>query len=148
MIRLIILERIVKSAILVALAIGLIVLGRTGVLYGLAVDGERELLLAADANLVTRLIDRALVYVGFYKHQTTLAIVVAAYAVIELTEGIGLAMRRRWAEYLIVFATGLLIPYEAWEVTHKVTLFRVGSLVLNIAIVAYLAYRKRLFVNV
>ena len=148
LIRLIILERIVKSTILVALAIGLLVLGRTGVLYGWAVDAERELLLAADANLVTRLIDRAFVFVGFYKHQTTLALVVIAYAVIELTEGIGLAMRRRWAEYLIVFATGLLIPYEAWEVAHRVTLFRVGSLALNIAIVAYLAYRKRLFVNV
>jgi uncharacterized membrane protein (DUF2068 family) len=124
------------------------VLGRTGILFSWALEGERELLLATDANLVTRLIDQALVYLGFYKHQTTLALVIIGYALIELTEGIGLAMRRRWAEYLIVFATGLLIPYEAWEVVHKVTLLRVAGLALNIAIVAYLAYRKRLFIDV
>ena len=70
-----------------------------------------------------------------------------AYALVEGTEGIGLAMRRRWAEYLIVVATGLLIPYEVWEVIHKVTIFRVGGLLLNVAIVVYLAYRKRLFVG-
>jgi len=46
-----------------------------------------------------------------------------------------------------VFATGLLIPYEVWEVVNKVTLFRVGGLALNIAVVAYLAYKKRLFVD-
>ena len=123
-------------------------LGRTGILFSWALEGERELLLATDANLVTRLIDQALVYLGFYKHQTTLALVIIGYALIELTEGIGLAMRRRWAEYLIVFATGLLIPYEAWEVVHKGTLLRVAGLALNIAIVAYLAYRKRLFIDV
>jgi uncharacterized membrane protein (DUF2068 family) len=57
-------------------------------------------------------------------------------------------MRRRWAEYLTVFATGILIPYEAYEVVRHITLFKVGALLLNIAVVAYLAYRKRLFVGV
>lgn len=122
-------------------------LGRTGILYQWAVDANRELLLAADANFIFRLIDRLLVFLGFYQHQTTLGLVLIAYALIEGAEGVGLAMRRRWAEYLIVFATGLLIPYEVWEVVHKVTLFRVGGLALNVAIVAYLAYRKRLFVD-
>ena len=57
-------------------------------------------------------------------------------------------MRRRWAEYLTVIATGALIPFEAYEVVHKVTLFRVGALLLNLAVVGYLAYRKRLFVGI
>ena len=121
---------------------------RTGLLYRWAVDANRELLLAADTNLLVRLLDRLLVYIGFYQHQTTLALVVIAYAMVEGVEGIGLAMRRRWAEYLIVLATGFLIPYEVWEVVHKVTLFRVGGLVLNVAVVVYLAWRKRLFVGV
>ena len=67
---------------------------------------------------------------------------------VEGTEGVGLAMRRRWAEYLTVIATGLLIPYEAYEVIHKVTLFKIGALLLNVAVVGYLAYRKRLFVGI
>jgi len=42
----------------------------------------------------------------------------------------------------------VLIPFEAYEVVHKVTLFRVGALLLNLAVVGYLAYRKRLFVGI
>ena len=136
-----------KSTILIGLALSLIVLGRTGVLYQWAIDANQDLLLAADANFVFRLIDRFLVYIGFYQHQTILGLVLIAYALVEGAEGVGLAMRRRWAEYLIVFASGLLIPYEVWEVVHKVTLFRVGGLALNIAVVAYLAYKKRLFID-
>jgi uncharacterized membrane protein (DUF2068 family) len=34
-----------------------------------------------------------------------------------------------------------------WEVVHRVTLFRTGALAVNVAIVVYLAYRKRLFVD-
>ena len=112
-------------------------------IYEYILDGP-----TADATFIGRLIDRLLVYVGFFQHQTTIALVVIAYAAVEGTEGIGLALRRRWAEYLIVVATGLFIPYEVWEVVHKVTLFRVGGLLLNVAIVVYLAYRKRLFVGV
>lgn len=122
-------------------------LGRTHILYQWAVAANRELLLAADANLIARLFDQLLVYLGFFQHQTTLGLALIAYALVEGAEGVGLAMRRRWAEYLIVFGSGLLIPYEVWEVFHKVTLFRVGGLTLNIAIVAYLAYKKRLFVD-
>jgi uncharacterized membrane protein (DUF2068 family) len=76
------------------------------------------------------------------------AIAAIAYALLEGTEGVGLAMRRRWAEYLTVIATGILIPYEAYEVIHHATLFKVGALLLNLAVVGYLAYRKRLFVGI
>ena len=71
-----------------------------------------------------------------------------AYALVEGTEGVGLAMRRRWAEYLTVIATSVLIPYEAYEVIHHATLFKIGALLVNLAVVGYLAYRKRLFVGI
>jgi uncharacterized membrane protein (DUF2068 family) len=148
LIRLIVVERIVKSTLLILAAISLIVLGRTGVLYSWAIDARRDLLLAADANLIFRLLDQLLVWVGFYRHQTTLALAIIFYALVEGTEGIGLALRRRWAEYLIVIATGFLIPYEVYEVVNRVTLLRVGGLALNVLIVVYLAWRKRLFVGI
>jgi len=91
---------------------------------------------------------RLLAYVGSFNHITILAVSAIAYAALEGTEGVGLAMRRRWAEYLTVIATGILIPYEAYEVVHRVTLFKVGALLLNLAVVGYLAYRKRLFVGI
>src|SRR5207245_2852818 len=71
-----------------------------------------------------------------------------AFIKVLIVEGVGLAMRRRWAEYLTVIATGILIPYEAYEVVKHVTLFKVGALLLSLAVVGYLAYRKRLFVGI
>jgi len=134
--------------LLIAAAIGILVLGRTGVLYGWAVDSRQDLLLAADANLLYRLLNQVLVWIGFYQHTTVLAVAVIFYALVEGTEGVGLAMRRRWAEYLIVIATGFLIPYEIYEVVNRVTLLRVGGLALNVVVVVYLAWRKRLFVGI
>ena len=68
-----------------------------------------------------------------------------AYAVVELVEGIGLWHERRWAEYLTVVATAGLLPFEIVEVARRVTVIRVGAIVVNLLIVAWLVYRKRLF---
>lgn len=147
-IKVIIVERIIKSTVLVALAIGLIFAGRTGLLTQWADYAQDQLNLSATDSLFEQILFRLLAYVGNFPHVTTLAIVAIAYALLEGTEGVGLAMRRRWAEYLTVIATGILIPYEAYEVIHHATLFKVGALLLNVAVVGYLAWRKRLFVGV
>ena len=68
-----------------------------------------------------------------------------AYAVLELVEAIGLWHERRWAEYLTVIATAGLMPFEIIELTRRVTVFRVGALVVNLLIVVWLLFRKRLF---
>jgi uncharacterized membrane protein (DUF2068 family) len=127
-IKVIIVERIVKSIVLIALAIGLLVAGRSGLLTYWADFAQDQLNLAAGHSLIVNLLLKVVVYVGNFSHTTLLAIGAIIYALLEGTEGVGLAMRRRWAEYLTVVATGLLIPYEAYEVVHKVTLFKVGAL--------------------
>ena len=147
-IKVIIVERIVKSIVLIALAIGLLFAGRSGLLTQWAAYAQDQLNLSAGHNLIVQLLFRVLAYIGNFTHITALAIGAIAYAILEGTEGVGLAMRRRWAEYLTVIATGILIPYEAYEVIHRATLFKVGALLLNIAVVGYLAYRKRLFVGI
>jgi len=147
-IKVIIVERIVKALVLVAAAVGLLVAGRTGALTNWAEYAQDQLNLQAGDSFIVQLLLKLVVYVGTFSHTTVLAIAAIVYALLEGTEGVGLAMRRRWAEYLTVIATGLLIPYEAYEVIHKVTLFKVGALLLNVAVVGYLAYRKRLFVGI
>ncbi|HEY8816707.1 MAG TPA: DUF2127 domain-containing protein [Candidatus Dormibacteraeota bacterium] len=147
-IKIIIVERIVKALVLIALAIGLLFAGRNGLLTAWADYAQDQLNLAAGHSLIVNLLLKVLVYIGNFSHTTLLAMGAIVYALLEGTEGVGLAMRRRWAEYLTVVATGLLIPYEAYEVIHKITFFKVGALLLNVAVVAYLAYRKRLFVGV
>jgi uncharacterized membrane protein (DUF2068 family) len=147
-IKVIIVERIVKAIVLIALAIGLLVAGEKGVLATWANYAQEELNLEAGHGVIIQLLLRVLLLIGTFNHVTILAIGAIVYALLEGTEGVGLAMRRRWAEYLTVVATGLLIPYEAYEVIHHVTVFKVGALLLNLAVVGYLAYRKRLFVGI
>jgi uncharacterized membrane protein (DUF2068 family) len=147
-IKVIIVERIVKSTVLTVLAIGLIVAGNKGWLDSWADYAENQLNLDVGRGIIMQLLFRALVFIGGFNHVTLLALSAIAYAALEATEGVGLAMRRRWAEYLTVIATGILIPYEAYEVIRHPTLFKVGALALNLAVVGYLAYRKRLFVGI
>jgi uncharacterized membrane protein (DUF2068 family) len=147
-IKVIIVERIVKSVVLVALAIGLLVAGHNGMLDRWADYAENQLNLNVGQGIITQLLLRALAFVGNFTHINVLALSAIAYAALEGTEGVGLAMRRRWAEYLTVIATGILIPYEFYEVVTHPSLFKVGALLLNLAVVGYLGYRKRLFVGI
>jgi uncharacterized membrane protein (DUF2068 family) len=65
------------------------------------------------------------------------------YAALFVAEGIGLWRGKRWAEYLTVFATGVLIPFEVYELARGVSPYKALALVANVAGVAYLVYRLR-----
>jgi uncharacterized membrane protein (DUF2068 family) len=76
-----------------------------------------------------------------------ISIAVFLYGVLDLVEAYGLHKRRRWAEYLTVFATALFIPFEIYEVLEKLTLIRGGALILNVVVVIFLIRHKELFPN-
>ncbi len=76
---------------------------------------------------------------------TYLAVGLAAYALIELVEGVGLWLGKRWGEYFAMVATSVFLPYEAYELTVKITWLRVAALVINLLLVIYLVWTKRLF---
>jgi uncharacterized membrane protein (DUF2068 family) len=63
------------------------------------------------------------------------------YAALFMTEGVGLWLEKRWAEYLTVVATISFIPFEVWEIVKRVTVLRVAIVIANIAIVIYLLWR-------
>jgi uncharacterized membrane protein (DUF2068 family) len=69
----------------------------------------------------------------------------AVLAVLEGAEAVGLWFQMRWAEYLAVIVTAALIPLEVYELTAYVSWFKVMALLVNLAIVAYLLFAKRLF---
>jgi uncharacterized membrane protein (DUF2068 family) len=78
------------------------------------------------------------------KHEEAVFGVIAlAYAALEGAEAYGLWRRRRWGEWLTVIATSLLIVPEAWELTKSITALKLGGLVVNVLIVAYLLWRLR-----
>ncbi len=67
------------------------------------------------------------------------------YAVVEGVEAVGLWRERRWAEYLTAAATVGFLPFEIIELSKRVTAFRIGALALNLAVLAWLVWNKRLF---
>ena len=76
---------------------------------------------------------------------TVLLVTAIVYAAIESIEAVGLWRERRWAEYLTVVATAGFLPFEIRELAARVTVLRVGALVVNLAILVYLVWTKRLF---
>jgi uncharacterized membrane protein (DUF2068 family) len=62
-----------------------------------------------------------------------------------LVESYGLHKRQLWAEWMTVVGTGLMIPYELYEIFKHVTTLKVVVLVINSLIVYYLARHKELF---
>jgi uncharacterized membrane protein (DUF2068 family) len=74
----------------------------------------------------------------------TLALI--AYAVLELVEGIGLWLLKRWGEYFAVIATSVFLPLEVYDLVSKgITTTRVLAFAINVAAVIYLLISKRLF---
>jgi uncharacterized membrane protein (DUF2068 family) len=65
------------------------------------------------------------------------------YASLFLTEGTGLLLRKRWAEYLTIITTGGLIPLEVYEISRHITATNVAVLAINVVIVVYLVIRVR-----
>lgn len=68
--------------------------------------------------------------------------VTLGYTAVVLAEGVGLWMRRAWAEWFTVLATASLIPFELWELIVRPADRKLEVLVtvlLNGAVVWYLA---------
>jgi uncharacterized membrane protein (DUF2068 family) len=68
-----------------------------------------------------------------------------AYGLLEATEAVGLWFGKRWAEYLTFLATSILLPLEIYEIVHGGTVLKVVGFIINLAVVVYLLYAKRLF---
>jgi uncharacterized membrane protein (DUF2068 family) len=83
---------------------------------------------------------------GVHRHTLILLLVTAtAYALVEGTEAVGLWRQRRWAEYLTAIATAGFLPFELHELAKRVSVGRVLALVVNVAVLVYLLWAKRLF---
>ncbi len=81
-----------------------------------------------------------------HRHTLIVLLVTATiYAVLEGVEAFGLWRQRRWAEYLTALATAGFLPLELHELAQRVSVGRVLALVVNLAVLAYLLWAKRLF---
>jgi uncharacterized membrane protein (DUF2068 family) len=65
------------------------------------------------------------------------------YSALFLTEGVGLFLQKRWAEWLSVFATASFIPLEVFELCKHFSAVKTILVIANVAIVAFLIHRLR-----
>jgi uncharacterized membrane protein (DUF2068 family) len=70
---------------------------------------------------------------------------VAAYALLEGIESVGLWFAKRWAEYLTFVATIIFIPYEVDELAKGISALKLVTFAINVTIAVYLVWAKRLF---
>lgn len=76
-------------------------------------------------------------------HEVGLGLI--GYGLLEGVEAIGLWLTKRWAEYLTFLATAILLPLEIYEIVNRRSALKIVGFVINLAVVIYLLYAKRLF---
>lgn len=64
---------------------------------------------------------------------------IAVYAAFRFAEAYGLWRERTWAEWLALISGAVYLPVEIYEIIQKVTWVRVAILVVNLAIVCFMA---------
>lgn len=74
-----------------------------------------------------------------------IALGAAGYAALCLLEAVGLWLMKRWGEYVAAVGTSAFLPFEIHEVALEVTFLRVLALAVNVFLVVYLVWTKRLF---
>ncbi|HEV2327135.1 MAG TPA: DUF2127 domain-containing protein [Terracidiphilus sp.] len=65
--------------------------------------------------------------------------VALSYAGVSFAEGIGLYLEKAWGEYLTLAITISFLPWEIFEIAHRITWFRFSLLLINVLVLFYLA---------
>ena len=138
--------------------IGLLKIGKALLLlattYGLyrllnpqLVEHLQDWLVTLTDRFERRLLQRALDWLSSLGNARIggILVVTGLYTSVLLTEGIGLCLRKIWAEWLTVTVTASLIPFELWQLAFgRHNPFAVlGATALNVVIVGYLARQLR-----
>jgi uncharacterized membrane protein (DUF2068 family) len=138
LIRLVAVFKLVKAAALIIVGIGILKLIHT--------DVARQL----DRWMAMLGLDPGSRYVSYAIQKVTsaspekikeLGIVSFVYAALFLTEGVGLWLMKRWAEWFTIAITSSLVPVEVYEIYRHPTAIKTLVLAINIAVVGYLLIR-------
>lgn len=129
--------KFVKGCLLLAVAIGLLRLLHhdvaktlTRIANALRVDPNNRYLLdlLAKAQLVSD------------KNIGVASGLTFVYSGLFFVEGIGLYLEKVWAEFLTIIITSAFIPLEIFEIARHANIWKIATLLINIAIVGYLVW--------
>lgn len=138
-IRLIALFKLIKALILIAIGVGALSMshhhdGLLGTwIHALVFDPHGKLFHQA-VEKISGLDTRQL---------EGIAIGSLVYAAVFVVEGVGLMLRRGWAEVLTTVITVSFIPLEIYELIEHESWIKIGVVVINALIVVYLVRRLR-----
>ncbi len=135
----------VQALLFVAVGIGALRLLHQDV--GDVLDNLREALhFSPESRLVNFILDKASLIDDPMLRR--IGAVAFSYAALSFAEGIGLYLEKAWGEFLTLIITASFLPWEIFEVFHRLTWVRVGLLVINTLVLLYLlklvASRKKL----
>lgn len=133
--RLVALYKLLKAALSLGVGLGALRLLHPGV------ASQLEAWLDAIAPHLNRtLVQRLIAAVGSLTPGRLEVIAAAAFVYVALftVEGVGLWRARRWAGYLTILTTLLLVPLEVYALTRKLSITRMVALGSNLVAVGYL----------
>ena len=135
--KLIAIFKIAKGVLLFALGFSLIVLNsRTGWMDAISDWADDELVVVHSKTMHYLL--NALQAALANGHLRTTGLVALFYSAVLFTEGTGVYFQRRWGEFLMIFATSTLIPFEAHHLWIRPSVGATFVLGINCFIVWFL----------
>jgi uncharacterized membrane protein (DUF2068 family) len=127
--------KLLQSLLLVAAGVGALRLLHKDI-GDLLTNFALQLRFDPEGRLVAFLLDKASLLDDHMLKR--ISIFMFCYATLGILEGVGLLLEKVWAEYLTAIITASFLPLEIFELIHRVTWFRVGLFVVNLAVLAYL----------
>ncbi len=127
--------KLLQAALLVSVGFGVLRLLGKDVSEVLS-NYARELRFNTEGHLISLLLEKASLIDDHMLRRISL--VLFLYAAIGIIEGVGLYLEKVWAEWFTSIITASFLPWEIMEIIHRVTWFRIGLLVVNLAVLAYL----------
>jgi uncharacterized membrane protein (DUF2068 family) len=132
--KIIALFKIFKGTLLFALGFSLLFLNSRPVWLDQISDWADDQLLLHHSKAVTFLLNKLQYLLSGGTLRATAALALF-YSAVLFTEGTGVYMQKRWAEFLMIFATGALIPLEIRHTWHRLMHHQpfIGPLILLLA---------------
>lgn len=103
-----------------------------------ALQLARRLRVDPDGRLISYVLDRVDSITALRLKQ--IGVATFLYSGLRMTEGVGLVLEKAWAEYLTVGVTTAFLPWEVYEIARHRDWVRVGLLVANLIVLAYLVW--------
>lgn len=133
--------KLFEAALFVALGVGVLRL-----LHKDLVDEVTRLLMAMrfdpEGRFVSAVLDRVALVSPLRLKE--ISVVIFAHAGLDILEGVGLILRKIWAEYITLIVSILFLPVEFLGIVHHMTWVRIVITVINLAVVFYLIFHVQM----